>query len=66
MLAAGRCIRADGQVLGPSRIMSTCFAVGEAAGTSAFLIITDDKPFKDIDVSKLQNMLRKRGAIIDV
>ena len=66
VLAAGRCIAADGQALGPARIMSTCMAVGEAAGTAAAFAINGNVSFKDVDIVALRNKLRENGAIVDL
>lgn len=62
IIAAGRCIAADGQALGPARIMSTCMAVGEAAGTAAALKIAAGVRFKDVDTDELRRTLTKNGA----
>lgn len=35
LIAAGRCVDADGQALGPIRVMAPCMAMGERAGTLA-------------------------------
>lgn len=66
VLAAGRCIAADGQALGPARIMSTCMAVGEAAGTAAALAVRNGVSFKNVDIKELRDTLRKNGAIVDL
>ncbi len=66
LLAAGRCIHADGQALGPARIMSTCYAVGEAAGQAAYLSLRDNKAFREVNTDELRDRLRKSGAEIDL
>jgi len=66
LFAAGRCISADGQVLGPARIMSTCMAVGEAAGTAAAIMNSRSLKSMEVDVAYLRNVLREHGAIVDV
>lgn len=66
LIAAGRCIEAEGQALGPARIMSTCFAVGQAAGLAAAMKIDTGKPFREINVPALQDELRKNHAEIDL
>lgn len=66
ILAAGRCIAADGQALGPVRIMSTCMAVGQAAGTAAGLAVKGGLDFNDIDIGILRDVLRNDGAIVDL
>ena len=65
LIAAGRCIEAEGQALGPARIMSTCFAVGQAAGTAAAYKLKANVPFRDVDISLLREELRANGAEID-
>lgn len=66
IFAAGRCISADGQALGPARIMSTCMAVGEAAGVASSLMLQKNVGSMDIDVQELRTVLRDRGAIVDL
>lgn len=66
IIAAGRCIAAEGQALGPARIMSTCMAVGEAAGTAASLAVKGNTSFIGVDIKELRDTLRKNGAIIDL
>ncbi len=66
IIVAGRCIEAEGQALGPARIISTCFAVGEAAGAAAAHKLDEGKPFRSIDVQALRDDLRNHGAEIDV
>lgn len=66
ILVAGRCIAADGQALGPARIMSTCMATGEAAGTAAVLRRESGGTFAGVSVCTLRQRLRQRGAIVDL
>lgn len=65
IIAAGRCIAADGQALGPARIMSTCMAVGEAAGTATVLKLKNQSSYRDVDYGILRELLRKNGAVVD-
>jgi len=65
VLAAGRCIEAEGQAMGPARIMSTCMAVGEAAGTAAAMRNEKGCSFKNLDVQALRAQLRKNGCEVD-
>ncbi len=65
IIVAGRCIAADGQALGPARIMSTCMAVGEAAGTAAVFKLRDGVDFKDVNIDELRATLKANGAEID-
>lgn len=66
IFVAGRCIAADGQALGPARIMSTCMAVGQAAGVAASMAIDKKKKSMDVDVQQLRQNLRMQGAIVDL
>ena len=66
IFVAGRCIAADGQALGPARIMSTCMAVGEAAGVAASIMIDRKQKSTEVDVQELRDSLRKKGAIVDL
>lgn len=66
IIAAGRCIAADGQALGPARIMSTCFAMGEAAGIAAAIKLRQRTEFRNIDINTLKDELRKNNAEIDL
>jgi len=64
IVTAGRCLAAQGQSLGPLRIMPTCFATGQAAGTAAALVIRNNISFKEVDVHKLRQKLTDAGAIV--
>lgn len=65
IIVAGRCIAADGQALGPARIMSTCMATGEAAGTAAALKVKQNISFRDVNTGELRQILKANGAEID-
>lgn len=65
LIAAGRCIGADGQAMGPARIMSTCFAVGQAAGTAAAHKLRLNTAFRNIDVQALRAALRMDDCEVD-
>ncbi|MBS5063206.1 MAG: FAD-dependent oxidoreductase [Hungatella hathewayi] len=65
LIVAGRCIAADGQTMGPARIMSTCMATGEAAGTAAAMTLKQDCGFKQLDTQLLKAQLKHNRAIID-
>ncbi len=65
LLVAGRCIAADGQALGPARIMSTCMATGEAAGVAAVLALRDGVSVREVNTQELRDTLRAFGAVVD-
>lgn len=65
LIAAGRCIAADGQTMGPARIMSTCMATGQAAGTAAAMTLIENCGFAQLDAGLLREQLRNDAAIVD-
>ena len=65
IIVAGRCIDAEGQALGPVRIMSTCFALGEAAGVAASIHLEASKLYRDVDADNLRSKLKNQGALVD-
>ena len=65
LLAAGRCIAADHEAQASLRIMPIVCCLGEAAGTAAGVARATGITTADVDVTKLQEQLRKQGAFID-
>jgi hypothetical protein len=65
LLVAGRCISVDHVALGSTRIMSTCMALGEAAGTAAMLSLHEEVAPRDLDAQLLRDQLRQQGAVVD-
>ncbi len=66
LLASGRLISIDPYVFGLTRIIGTCLAVGQAAGTAAAQSVEDDVPLAKLDIGKLRSTLRKNGAVVDL
>ncbi len=64
LLVAGRCISADVRAHASARIMPSCMAMGQAAGTAAALSINSGTSARNVDIAKLQSELRNAGAII--
>ena len=65
LLVAGRCISADHVALGSTRIMSTCMALGEAAGTAAMMSLHEEARPRELGTALLRGQLRKQGAVVD-
>lgn len=65
LLVAGRCISVDHIALGSTRIMSTCMALGEAAGAAALLSLHEEVPPRGLAPAVLQRQLRRQGAMFD-
>jgi len=66
MLVSGRVISVDKQIFGMSRVMATCMAVGQAAGTAVALSHLHGIIPAEVDVAELRSLLKNDGAIIDL
>lgn len=66
LLVAGRCFSASHDAHASVRSMAQCMAMGEAAGTAAAMAIQTGAELRSVDVGKLQHVLRKNGAILQV
>jgi len=64
ILAAGRCICAERKMFDPMRLIAPCFVTGHAAGAAAALTVKDRCPVRDVNVAKLQKLLREQGAYL--
>jgi len=64
LIASGRLISIDPYVFGLTRVMGTCMAVGEAAGTAAALSIANGVPLSALDTKELREKLINNGAIV--
>ena len=64
LLISGRCISATHQGMAGARVMGTCAAIGEAAGTAAALAADACVTPRQLDVSKLQQVLRGKGVLV--
>jgi hypothetical protein len=64
MLVAGRCISSDHGAQASYRVMSTVCNIGEAAGTAIGLAVKNKSSVREIDVKKLQAVLKSNGAFI--
>ena len=62
LLAVGRCISVEREVLGPVRVMGPCLAMGEAAGIAAAL--AKDGIFRAVDVTLLRERIVSHGGIV--
>jgi hypothetical protein len=62
LLVAGRCISADHQADGWTRVQPVCFLTGQAAGLAAAQSVRKDIPLRDIDTDELRQSLREVGV----
>jgi hypothetical protein len=47
------------------RVMPACFATGEAAGAAVAICVKEGYDLRQLPIQKLQDTLRKQGAILD-
>jgi hypothetical protein len=64
LLVAGRSISATHEAMAGARVMGTCMAIGEAAGTAAALAAAGDGIAANVDVPALRARLQERGALV--
>jgi hypothetical protein len=64
LLASGRCISATHEGMAGSRVMGTCIAIGQAAGTAAALAIASSIDPAAVDVQRLRSTLRTDGQLV--
>lgn len=64
LLITGRCLSAEHEAQASVRITPTMMAVGQAAGTAAHLAVSSRCSFKDVDIGRMQDILRNNGAIV--
>lgn len=62
LLVAGRCISADHVAESSIRGISCCMLTGQAAGAAAGLALQSNVEAKDVDITKLQEILRNQGV----
>lgn len=64
LIVAGRSISADRMMQGSIRVMPSCFAMGQAAGTAAAMAVKENIFPKQINIKRLQKRLSAQGAKI--
>ncbi|MGF7145385.1 ribulose 1,5-bisphosphate synthetase/thiazole synthase [Anaerotaenia torta] len=63
LIVTGRCISATHEALASARISATAMALGEAAGLACAICIKNATSLHKLEVSELQDNLRKQGAV---
>ena len=66
LLVAGRCISSDHGAQASYRIMPVVCCLGEAAGSAIALAVRDKASVREVNVSELQDVLRKNGAYLGI
>ena len=64
LLVAGRCSSMNHEAMASTRVMSTCMALGEAAGRAARIALLDGVKPSQVDVQKVREELRATGAYL--
>lgn len=64
LLVAGRCLSATHAALASVRMMPSCMAMGQAAGTAAALAVQNSIPVRQIDPDRLRERLAEQGVLL--
>ena len=64
LLVAGRCSSMNHEAMASTRVMSTCMALGEAAGRAARIAFADKVLPSQVDVSQVRKELKETGAYL--
>lgn len=64
LLVAGRCSSMNHEAMAATRVMSTCMALGEAAGTAARIALEASVKPSQVDVAEVQKALLANGAYL--
>src|SRR3546814_13393634 len=65
LVTAGRCLSADGPGFGSVRVMATCMAMGQGAGTAAALRVKQGYSMSAMNFEHLRETTSAQGAVID-
>jgi succinate dehydrogenase/fumarate reductase flavoprotein subunit len=64
LLAAGRCISGEPRMSDLIRVIPNCFVTGHAAGCAAALAVQDGCRARDVDLPRLQKLLKEQEAYL--
>jgi ribulose 1,5-bisphosphate synthetase/thiazole synthase len=64
LLAAGRCVSAEFPVADTLRLIPVCWVTGQAAGIAAALSVKDKCKPRQVNVTKLQDLLLQQGVFL--
>ena len=64
ILAAGRCVSAEMRMADLVRLIPNCFVTGHAAGVAAAIAVKDACRPRDVEVAKVQKVLRQQEAYL--
>ena len=64
LLVAGRAISADAKAGSAIRMMPSCMAFGQAAGTAAAMAVKQEIPVRQVPTDTLREALTRQGAFV--
>jgi hypothetical protein len=64
VLASGRCVDAEIRMADLVRLIPNCFVTGHAAGAAAAVCVADGCTPREVDVAKVQKVLREQDAYL--
>jgi len=64
LLVAGRCSSMNHEAMASTRVMSTCMALGEAAGRAARIALKNGVKVADVNVAAVRKELQETGAYL--
>ncbi len=64
LIAAGRCLCVDTEMVEDMRLIATCLLTGHAAGAAAALAVQSKCRPRDMDIPTLQKLLASQGAYL--
>ncbi len=64
LLVAGRCFSFEAKLVEDARIIGACLVTGQAAGAAAAVIVQTNAEARDVDVKKVQQLLRTQNAYL--
>ena len=65
LMFSGRCISVDDHVVGSTRVMVCCMAMGQAVGLAAAMALDGGVAPAQVDVAQLRKKLAGQGAILE-
>ena len=61
----GRHLSSTREANGSARVMGTCMALGQAAGTAAAMVVRQKCASGELDIANLREILKEQGAVLD-
>ena len=65
LVVAGRCLSADQLAHSAVRVMPSCIAMGQAAGTAAAMAVRNGQELRELDHSALRAQLIADGVMLE-